>query len=375
MKQIPFALPDITEEEITEVSNTLRSGWLTMGKKTIEFEKALEEYTGAKYAVAVNSCTAALHLSLLAIGIKPGDEVITTPLTFAATANAIVHCGARPVFADIDPETYNINPDEIEKRISCKTKAIIPVHYAGQPCDMRSIFEIADNNRLYVIEDAAHAIGATYHNVKIGNLESISTCFSFYATKNMTTGEGGAITTDNRTFAEDCRNLRLHGMSKDAWKRYGPGQSWKYDILNAGWKYNTTDINATLGVCQLRKLDSYNNRRRYLAGIYTRKLCNHHKIKVQSVVHEDHVQHLYPIQVPNRDTFIEKMSKLGVSCSVHFIPLHLTTYYQKTFGYRTGDFPICEQVYKGLVSLPLYPKMTDNDVMYVVDCVKSVVGD
>jgi dTDP-4-amino-4,6-dideoxygalactose transaminase len=374
MKQIPFAVPDIGEEEIAEVSKTLRSGWLTMGRKTIEFEEALKNYTGAEQAIAVNSCTAALHLSLLAAGIKPGDEVITTPLTFAATANVIVHAGAIPVFSDIDSKTYNIDPAEIEKKLTHKTKAIIPVHYAGQPCDMAAIREIADTHDLVIIEDAAHAIGAQYRGEKVGNIKgSFSTCFSFYATKNMTTGEGGAITLNNEGVANIARNLRLHGMSKDAWKRYGPGESWKYDIVACGWKYNTTDINATLGLCQLRKLDAYNHRRKYLAGLYDTELED--IVGIQEVPKDnDHVQHLYPILVPHRDKFIEEMAKRGVSCSVHFIPLHLTKFYRNYYGYHPGFFPVCERIYENLVSIPLYPKMSDEDALYVVDCVKEVIG-
>lgn len=373
MRQIPFAIPDIGEEEIAEVSNTLRSGWITMGKKTLEFEEALKKYTGAKHVIAVNSCTAALHMSLLAAGIGTGDEVITTPLTFAATANAIVHAGAIPVFSDIVEKTYNIDPDEIRKNITRSTKAIIPVHYGGQPCNMKEIIEIADEHDLAVIEDAAHAIGARYRNEKIGNIEgSSTTCFSFYATKNMTTGEGGALATNDESIANAARSLRLHGMTKDAWKRYGPGASWKYDIETCGWKYNTTDINATLGLCQLRKLDEYIHRRKYLAGLYDTELED--VVGIQNVPEgNDHVQHLYPILVPHRDKFIEEMTKRGVSCSVHFIPLHLTKFYRNRYGNRNRVFPVCEQIYDDLVSLPLYPKMSDEDALHVAGCVREVI--
>lgn len=377
MVQVPFAIPDVGEEEIAEVAKTLRSGWLTMGPKTREFEAALAKYTGAEHAVAVNSCTAALHLSLLAAGIGPGDEVITTPLTFAATANVIVHCGATPVFVDIDRDTFNISPEEIRKHVTPRTKAIIPVHYAGQPCKMSEIYQFVDlvsdlyRRDLVVIEDAAHAIGATYHGRKVGNLDSDTTCFSFYATKNMTTGEGGAITTNNASLAEQITRLRLHGMSKDAWKRYGPGQSWKYDIVDCGWKYNTTDLNSSLGLCQLQKLDAFNKRRRELSSLYTEQLED--IVTVPQQVEDDHVRHLYPIQVRYRDTFIEEMAKLNVFCSVHFIPLHMTEYYKQKYGYRPGFFPVCESIYSGLVSLPLFPKMSDDDALYVSECVKKVV--
>jgi len=375
MRQIPFALPLIGEEEISSVVDTIRSGWLTMGKKTFEFEEAIANYTGAKYAVALNSCTAALHLSLIASGIKPGDEVITTPFTFASTGNVIVHSGARPVFVDIDSETCNINPDKISEAITSKTKAIIPVHYAGQPCNMRAIMEIAEDNNLVVIEDAAHAIGAEYHKKKIGNLGN-PTCFSFYATKNMTTGEGGAITSNDFEFVEKVRKLRLHGISKDAWKRYAGG-SWKYDIELCGWKYNTTDINSAIGLYQLKKIDEFNDIRKMYAGIYTRGLQNINNLGIFSKHYEDHVFHLYPVLAPekHRDAFIELLSLRGVSCSVHFIPLHLHSFYQSEYGYKRGDFPTCESIYDREVSLPLYPKMTEEDIKYVINSVKEVCGE
>ncbi len=375
MKNIPYALPDIGDEEISSVINTLKSGWLTMGPKTFEFEKALSDYTGAKHTIAVNSCTAALHLSLLGAGVGPGDEVITTPFTFAATGNVIAHTGAKPVLVDIDPETFNINPEKIEEAITFNTKAIIPVHYGGQPCDMKRILELAERKQISVIEDAAHAIGAKYRGRKIGNLASKSTCFSFYATKNMTTGEGGAITTNDDEFAEKVRKLRLHGISKDAWKRYGGG-SWKYDIEECGWKYNTTDINASLGIEQLKKLDEFNRIRKMYAGIYARKLHDVPLLKIPAIFREDNIFHVYPLLVPKaqRDEFIVELGKMGVSCSVHFIPLHLHSFYQKTYGYKYGDFPVCDDVYEREVSIPLYPKMTEDDVMYVIDCIKKYMG-
>jgi dTDP-4-amino-4,6-dideoxygalactose transaminase len=376
MKQIPFALPLIGDEEIASVIDTIRSGWLTMGKKTFEFEDAIAKYTGAKYAIALNSCTAALHLSLIASGIGSGDEVITTPFTFAATGNVIVHSGALPIFVDINHETCNIDPDKISESITPNTKAIIPVHYAGQPCDMRVIMEIAEDNDLKVIEDAAHAIGARYHGKMVGNLGN-PTCFSFYATKNMTTGEGGAITTNDLEFSEKVRKLRLHGISKDAWKRYGAGGSWKYDIELCGWKYNTTDINSAIGLHQLKKIDEFNNIRKMYAGIYTRGLQHINNLGIFSKYYEDHVFHLYPVLAPekHRDAFIELLSLRGISCSVHFIPLHLHSFYQDTYGYRRGDFPVCESIYDREVSLPLYPKMTEEDVKYVIEAVKEVCGE
>jgi len=375
MKNIPYALPDIGDEEISSVVNTLKSGWLTMGPKTFEFEKSITDYIGAKHAIAVNSCTAALHLSLIAAGVGPGDEVITTPFTFAATGNVIAHTGAKPVLVDIDPETFNIDPVEIKKAINFKTKAIIPVHYAGQPCNMREILDFSNKRGIIVIEDAAHAIGAQYRGRKIGNLNSLSTCFSFYATKNMTTGEGGAITTNDDVFAEKVRKLRLHGISKDAWKRYGGG-SWRYDIEECGWKYNTTDLNASLGIEQLKKLDEFNRIRKMYAGIYARNLHNIPNLRIPAIFREDNIFHVYPLLVPkdHRDDFITELGKMGVSCSVHFIPLHLHSFYQKTYGYKYGDFPVCESVFEREVSIPLYPKMKEEDVMYVIDCIKQYMS-
>ena len=373
---IPYCLPKISEEEIAEVVDTLRSGWLTMGPKTIAFEAQIAEYTGAKYAVAVNSCTAALHLSLIAYGIGSGDEVITSPYTFASTGNVIIHSGAKPVFVDIKKDTFNIDPEKINEAITPKTKAIIPVHFAGQPCDMKEIQEIADDHNLLVIEDAAHAIGAEYHGKKIGSL-SDTTCFSFYATKNMTTGDGGAVTTNDPNIAEKMRILRLHGISKDAWKRYSAQGSWYYEIEECGWKYNMTDIQASLGIHQLRKLDDFIAARRQYADIYTKELD-----KVGGVItpiekpERNHVYHLYLILLKDidRSIFIEKIAKRGVSCSVHFIPLNHHPVYQDTYGYSEDDFPNAKWIYEREVSLPLYPKMGMAEVLYVLECVREILA-
>jgi dTDP-4-amino-4,6-dideoxygalactose transaminase len=375
MKQIPFALPFIGEEEINAVVDTMRSGWLTMGKKTFEFEAAIAEYTGADYAIAVNSCTAALHLSLIAAGIKPGDEVITSPYTFAATGNVIVHTGAKPVFADIDPDTYNIDPLKVAYSITPHTKAIIPVHYGGQPCEMAALMEIAEDNNLIIIEDAAHAIGASYRGKKIGNSEH-ATCFSFYATKNITTGEGGAVTTNDSKFADKIRKLRLHGISKDAWNRYGGG-SWKYDIEECGWKYNTTDIQAAIGIHQITKVDMFGSLRKKYAELYTEHFKNIPGIQVPAISDNGNEFHLYPLLVPKewRDLLITKLSEHGVFCSVHFIPLHLHSFYQRNYEFKYGDFPVCESVYEREVSLPIYPKMTDDDVLYVIESVKECLEE
>ena len=372
---LPYYQPLIEEDEIKEVVDTLKSGWLTMGPKTIEFEKLIAEYTGAKHAIAVNSCTAALHLSLIVLGIGKGDEVITTLFTFASTGNVIVHTGAKPVFVDIERETYNIDPEKIKEAITPKTKAIIPVHYAGQPCDMKAIMEIAEDYSLFVVEDAAHAIGAEYEGRRIGTFGT-TTCFSFYATKNMTTGEGGAITTNDDKLGDKLRILRLHGISKDAWKRYSEKGNWYYEIENCGWKYNMTDMQAALGIHQIKKLDTFIEIRRRYAQIYNEEL---RKIGGLITPYEKpnvkHVYHLYPILLENynRDEFIEKMQEKSIGCSVHFIPLHLHPFYKNIFGFKKGDFTNAEWIYEREVSLPLYPKMKEEDIHGVVNTVKDII--
>ncbi len=374
-KFLPYCQPSLGKGEIKEVIDVLKSGWLTMGPKTMEFEKLLAEYTGAKYAICVNSCTAALHLSLIALGIGEGDEVITTPYTFASTGNVIIQVGAKPVFVDINRKTFNIKPRKIEKAITSKTKTIIPVHYAGQPCEMNMIMKIAKKYNLFVIEDAAHAIGAEYKGRKIGTLGD-AICFSFYATKNITTGEGGAVTTNDKKLAEKIRVLRLHGISKDAWKRYDKKGSWYYEIEECGWKYNISDIQAALGIHQIRKLDKFNQIRRKYAQIYNKELGG---IKGLITPYEKpdvkHVYYLYPILLENynRDEFIEKMAKNGIGCSVHFIPLHLHPFYKNIFGFKKGDFPNAEWVYERVVSLPLYPKLSQKDIYRVIFTIKNLI--
>jgi UDP-4-amino-4,6-dideoxy-N-acetyl-beta-L-altrosamine transaminase len=373
---LPYYQPLVEEDEIKEVVDTLKSGWLTMGPKTIEFEKLIAEHTGAKNAIAVNSCTAALHLSLIALNIGKGDEVITTPYTFASTGNVIIHVGAKPVFVDIKRETYNIDPEKIKEAITPKTKAIIPVHYAGQPCDMKALMEIAEDNDLFVIEDAAHAIGAEYENKKIGTFGT-TTCFSFYATKNITTGEGGAITMNDEKLADKLRVLRLHGISKDAWKRYSEKGSWYYEIEECGWKYNMTDMQAALGIHQIKKLDKFIEIRRRYAEIY-----NEGFEKIEGIItpyekpNTKHVYHLYPILLGtyDREEFIRRMQGKGIGCSVHFIPLHLHPFYKNRFGFKKGNFPDAEWIYEREVSLPLYPKMKEEDLRYVIGNIKEILN-
>jgi dTDP-4-amino-4,6-dideoxygalactose transaminase len=375
---LPFAQPWVGEEEIEEVTRVLRSGWLTTGSRNFEFEHRFREYVGAEQAVAVNSCTAALHLSLAVLNIGPGDEVITTPFTFAATANVIVHRGAKPVFVDIEPETFNIDPGRIPAAITSRTRAIIPVHYGGHPCDMKAILSLARERDLYIIEDAAHAVGAEYNGKKVGAIGDI-TCFSFYATKNITTGEGGMLTLQDAGLAEELRKLRLHGISKDAWKRYERSGSWYYEVEYAGFKYNMTDMQAALGIAQLKKLDSFIQTRQEHASYLSQSL-QELPLKLPGRKGEvKHAWHLFPILLPveklniDRNYFIQALTAENIGTSVHFIPLHLHPYYQRTFGYKKGDFPVSEYVYERLISLPLYPRMTREDLDSVVEAVSKIV--
>ncbi len=375
----PFA-PCLGKEEYEEVLDTLRSGWLTMGPKTRRFEEAFAEYVGAQHAIAVSSCTAGLHLALVAGGIGPGDEVITTPLTFCSTANVIVHQGATPVLADVRPDTLNIDPREIQRRITPRTRAVIPVHLAGQPCQMDEIRSVADEHGLLLIEDAAHATGAEYRGRKIGTFGDV-TVFSFYATKNLTTGEGGMICTEDQDLAEKMRILRLHGISQDAWKRYTDKGSWYYEVLLPGYKYNMTDLQAALGLHQLARQEEFLRVRERYARIYAEAFADLPEIRAPFVKsHVRHAWHLYIVQLDlqrltiDRGEFIEALRRENVGASVHFIPLHLHPFYQGRYGLQRGDFPVAETAYEGIVSLPLYPRMTEEDVNDVVQAVKKVIS-
>lgn len=378
---LPFALPAIGEEEIQEVTDTLRNGWLTTGPKTQRFEEAFREYTGARHAVALNSCTAALHLTLLALGVSPGDEVITTTLTFAATGNTIAMLGARPVLADVEPRHGNIDVEDISRKITPRTKGIVVVHYAGHPCDMKAINALAKERGLFVVEDAAHAIGSEYDGKKIGSGEN-PTCFSFYPTKTMTTSEGGMLTTNSATLANKVRTLSLHGISKDAWKRYSKEGTWFYEITDCGYKYNMTDLQASIGLHQLQKLEGFIEVRTAYARMYTEALASIKGIILPAEPGENvrHSLHLYPIRI-NADEFgmsrndsIEALKEKGIGTSVHFIPLHLHPFYRKQFGYRRGDLPVAESIYESIVSLPLYPKMTEKDVRRVISAIKDIAS-
>jgi dTDP-4-amino-4,6-dideoxygalactose transaminase len=375
---LPFAAPLLGDEEIQEVVHCLRSGWLTTGHKVKQFEREFGEFIGAKHALAVNSCTAALHLALEAVGVGPGDEVITTPMTFTATAAVIEHLGARPVFADVTAQTLNIDPEQIRRRLSPRTKAILPVHFAGQACDMDAIVDIARGAGVPVIEDAAHAIPTRYNGRMVGTLSDI-TCFSFYATKNVTTGEGGMVVTDRDDIMERMRLMHLHGMSKDAWKRYTQNGSWSYEILAPGFKYNLTDNAAAIGIHQLRKCQAFHRRRLTIADQYDAAFADLPGISIPRVEdRESHGWHLYVIQVDperltiGRDAFIDQLIARNIGVSVHFIPLHVHPYYRERYALRPQDFPNAWGAYERIVSLPIYAKMSDDDVRHVVDAVRGI---
>lgn len=378
-KFLPYYVPDITDLEINEVVDTLKSGWLAKGPRTIEFEKRFAEFVGAKHAVAMNSCTAALHIALVAAGIGSGDEVITTPMTFAASANTIIHTGATPVFVDIDPKTGCIDPDRIEEMVTSRTKAIVPVHYAGHACDLDRIYAIADKYGLFVSEDAAHAIYTGYKGRFIGNRTKGTASFSFYATKNLATGEGGMLVTEDDQIADMARILVTHGMSKNAWNRYTKGGSWKYDIEYPGFKYNMFDLQAALGLKQLERLKEMQSRRSRIVQRYNESFADLDAVEIpQTAQYSAHSWHLYIIKLNldkltiNRDQFIEELNAGNIGTSVHFIPVHLMRVYRERFGYKPGDFPMTEEHFERIISLPLYSVMTDRDVEDVIQTVQYI---
>ncbi|MFZ1343880.1 DegT/DnrJ/EryC1/StrS family aminotransferase [Thiothrix eikelboomii] len=379
---LPFALPDVDEAEITEVVDSLRSGWITTGPKTKRFESDFAEFIGGNCeAISVNSATAGLHLALEAIGISAGDEVITTPYTFTATAEVIRYLGAHPVFVDIDLNTFNIDPSKIEAAITPKTKAIIPVHFAGLACDMTSILTIARKHNLKVVEDAAHALPTRYQGQLIGSLDSDVTVFSFYATKTITTGEGGMIVTRNPEIAARCKVMRLHGISRDAFDRYTSNKpAWHYEVVAPGFKYNLTDLASSLGIHQLQKANRFQQRRQEMAERYTGELADLPLLFPPSAPDSDlHAWHLYVLRLTpqagiERNQFIEAMAKCGIGCSVHFIPLHLHPYWRDSYHLQPQDFPYSLATYGQAVSLPLYTKMTDEDQTRVIAAIRGILS-
>jgi dTDP-4-amino-4,6-dideoxygalactose transaminase len=397
---LPFALPDVDGCELVEIEQALRSGWVTTGPKTHQFEADFAAYIGAKHAIAVNSCTAAMHLALEAVGLGQGDEVITSPYTFAATAEVVRYFDARPVFVDVCAADLNINPELIEAAITKRTKAIIPVHIAGLPADLDAIYAIAARYGLAVIEDAAHAFPAKYKGRYIGqDLDSDvaphSTdlgrsrltfhiphliCFSFYATKTITTGEGGMLCTDDDALAERCHIMALHGISKDAWKRYTAEGSWYYEIIAPGYKYNMTDVAAAMGLAQLRKAERMWRQRCEIARRYNQVFSGLPELHLPDERAEcQHAWHLYILRLNlerlriDRAQFIQELKQLNIGTSVHFIPLHLHPYYRETYGYTPADFPVAYAEYQRVISLPIYSRMSDEDVEDVMDSVVSVV--
>ncbi|MFO0793697.1 MAG: DegT/DnrJ/EryC1/StrS family aminotransferase [Candidatus Brocadiaceae bacterium] len=379
---LPFALPDIGEDEINEVVDSLRSGWLTTGPKTKRFEEDFAAFVGdGVEAIAVNSATAGLHLALEAVGISPGDEVITTPYTFTATAEVVRYLGAHPVFVDIDQNTFNIDPSKIEKAITPRTKAIIPVHFAGLACNMDPIMAIAKKYKLKVVEDAAHSLPTTYCGKLVGTFESDATVFSFYVTKTIATGEGGMIVLRDSGIAKRCRVMRLHGINRDVFNRYTTTKpSWHYEVVAPGFKYNMTDVAASLGIHQLKKARAFQKRRAEMAAYYNNALEDLPVILPPKAPKDDlHAWHLYVLRLGSkvnisRERFIELMAERGIGCSVHFIPLHLHPYWRDTYHLRPQDFPNALAVYERAVSLPLYTKMTGKDQKRVVEAVRGILN-
>src|SRR5262249_27773185 len=387
---LPFALPDIGEEEIAEVVDALRSGWLTTGPKTHRFEKEFASFvagggthggSGCAQALAVNSATAGLHLALEALGVGPGDEVITTPYTFTATAGVIRHLGADPVFVDIDPRTFNIDPEKIERAITPRTKVIMPVHFAGLACEMDSIIAIARKYGVKIVEDAAHALPTTYRGQMIGALDTDATVYSFYATKTVTTGEGGMIVTRDEQVAERCRVMRLHGINRDAFDRYSSTKpAWHYEVIAPGFKYNMSDLAASLGIQQLKKVWNFQRRRAGMAARYDAELVDAPVILPPHPRDGDlHSWHLYVIRLDDsvrisRDEFIKRMAARGVGCSVHFIPLHLHPYWRDSRHLQPHQFPMSHLAYERAVSLPLYTRMTEADQARVIEAVKDTLA-
>jgi perosamine synthetase len=374
-----FHKPFISEEEINEIVDTVRSGWLSMGPKTIKFEDAFNSYIGCKKSLAVSSWTAAGHLALEAYELKAGDEVIVPTMTFPATAEIVCYFGAKPVIVDVEESTLNISLSEIEKALTSKTRAIIPVHYGGQPCDMDEILDFAKKHNLKVIEDAAHSLPATYKGKKIGTISDV-TCFSFYATKTLSTGEGGMICTNDETLAERCKIMRLHGINRDAWKRYTESGSWYYEVVAPGYKYNFTDLQASLGLPQLKKVDMMWHSRQSIAARYTQALKDNKYIRLHGIKNDrESSWHLFPIRLNletltiNRAQLIDEMRKNNIGVGVHFMPVHQHVYYKETFNLEDKDFPVSSSVFPTLVSLPIYPGMSIEHVDRVIDVLTDLL--
>lgn len=376
-----FGSPKIGSAEIDEVVDSLRSGWLGTGPKVARFEEEFARYKGvdASRAAAVNSCTAALHVSMIAAGVGPGDEVITTPLTFCATVNAIIHAGATPVLADIDPRTLNIDPAEVERRITPRTRAIVPVHFAGLPCDMDALMQLAQRHGLRVIEDCAHAVETQYRGRNAGTFGDFG-CFSFYVTKNVTTGEGGMVLARDHADIGRVKMLALHGMSKDAWKRFSDEGFKHYQVVECGFKYNMMDIQAAIGIHQLAHVEDNWKRRAELWGRYQDAFAALPVTRpADPGAHERHGYHLYTLLIDEqqagigRDALLDAMTRMNIGVGVHYLSIPEHPYYQSAFGWRPGDYPNAQRAGRQTVSLPLSPKLTDRDAQDVIDALASVV--
>ena len=375
---LPFHRATIGEEEKQAVVEVLETGWLTTGPRASQFEQSFSRFVNARHAVAVNSCTAALHLALAVLNVHEGDEVIVPTMTFAASGEVVLYRGARPVLVDCLPDAFHIDPVKIEAAITPRTRAIIPVHYAGYPCQMEAILEIAAYHNLKVVEDAAHSLPTRYNGKMVGSIGDI-TCFSFYATKTLTTGEGGMITTDDGDLADRMRILSLHGISRHAWNRYSEKGTWKYEILDAGYKYNLTDLQAAIGLAQLKKCVRMRDARAQIAAEYARLLGGQEVFKLPAIpLGRDHAWHLFVIEANplgltiDRDQVIEEMKRRGIGTSVHFIPLHLHPLYQRKLGYRNGQFPNAEERFNRAISLPIYPDMTLEEIERVAEALQDI---
>lgn len=375
---LPYARPSITDAEVREVEDCLRSGWLSTGPRAQRFEAALAERLGVRHALGVSSGTAALHLAVLAAAVGPGDEVITTPMTWVSTANVVLHAGGRPVFVDVEPETLNLDVGRVEAAITPRTRAVLPVHYAGQPCDMDPLLELAQARGLSVIEDAAHALGASYKGRAIGSLGDV-TMFSFHPAKNLTTGEGGGLATNSDELAERMRVLRFHGIDQRPDARFGGRGAASYDLLAAGFKYNFTDLQAAIGLHQLERLDAMNERRAQLAKLYQARLAQIPHVRALGTVPYEHAHawHILVVQVDvdalgvERDAVIAALREEGVGAGLHFVPLHQLSLYRDVAD--PADLPVATEAGRRILTLPLFPDMSDADVDFVVDTLEQVV--
>jgi len=378
--ELPFDRPDIGEEEIAAVAEVLRSGWITTGTKAREFEQSFAEYVGAAHALALTSGTDAMRVALAAWGIGPGDEVITTPLTFCSTLHTIVHQGATPVLADVSPDDYNLDPARAAQQITPRTAALLPVHLAGLPCQMDALLELARQHDIRVLEDAAHAVGARVGERPVGSIGH-ATAFSFYATKNLTTAEGGMLTSDDGAFMEEARLWHLHGLSRDAWKRYTTEGTWRYDVLVPGFKINMSDVQAAVGLVQLAKLESNIARRAEIARRYTAAFSQAPELipAPDARTGDRHARHLYILRLRpdrlriDRNGFFEALRSAGIGASVHFIPVYRFTYYRERFGWSAKEFPVTEAIFRSSLSLPCFPRMSDADVDRVIAAVLDIV--